>query len=94
MHAHEPGSPMAHDIRCDDGRILVYCWPDQIHILQPADRLEFDSWRWHGVVPLTIGATFTNTNTVEQAEFHSTLESPHNAPQWVMDGVRNAIRTE
>ena len=83
LHAHAPGSPAEHDIRCDVGRLLVYLHPDGVHILEAGETLNFDNSRWHGIVPLTVGAQFTNTSRMVQDDAETVLESPHNAPEWV-----------
>jgi hypothetical protein len=86
MHAHAPGSGMEHDIRCDAGRILVWVHPDEAHVLEAGQRLAIDTTRWHGIVPLTLGAAFTNTTQGFEHEAATTvLDSPHHAPPWVID---------
>jgi hypothetical protein len=82
LHAHQPGSGMEHDIRCTAGRILVFVHPGDVHELANGDTLEFDATRWHGIKPLQVGAAFVNTSSMEQPDFDSVLDSPHNAPTW------------
>lgn len=90
-HAHPPGSEMEHTTTCNAGACIVYIlgWkgaPSEARVLQEGESLDFDSTRWHGVVPLTVGATWTNiTAGITQDDMSTVLESPHNAPQWVLD---------
>lgn len=85
MHAHQPNSGMEHDIRCEVGAILVYVHPDQHHVVRAGQTLQVDTTRWHGIVPLEVGAVFVNTGGVDLGDSSSTvLESPHHAPDWVL----------
>lgn len=77
LHAHAPGSGLEHNVRCDSGRIVVFIHPDERHVLETGQTLSFDTTRWHGIAPLTVGACFTNTAQTSQPEFHSVLESRH-----------------
>jgi hypothetical protein len=85
MHAHQPGSQMEHDVHCTAGSLIVYVHPNEHHILHAGETLNFDATRWHGLVPLEIGTKFTNTSNLIQDDFDSVLESPHNAPDWVLE---------
>jgi quercetin dioxygenase-like cupin family protein len=92
-HAHKPNSGLEHNIHCIKGEILVYVLPETYKILKAGDIYEFDSTQWHGIVPIEEGAVFVNTSTTLQEDFHSVLDSAHNAPDWVLR-IRDSIKRE
>lgn len=84
MHAHKPGGGQEHDIHCVQGAVIVYLHPDEFHVVRAGETLKPDTSRWHGLVPLEAGTVFVNTCGAENEAFESVLDSPHQAPYWVL----------
>ena len=93
MHAHPPGSGMEHDIHCTKGSLLVYVHPNKHFIVNSGETLEIDTTLWHGIIPLEIGTKFMNTNSVDGGTFETVIESPHQAPDWVLK-IRDSIQSD
>jgi hypothetical protein len=84
MHAHPPGSGQEHDIHCEVGSLIVYIHPDEHYIVKAGETIKPDTTKWHGIVPLEAGTVFINTNDLDNGVSSTVLESPHNAPSWVL----------
>lgn len=84
LHAHAPNGGMEHDVFCESGSLIVFIHPNTTRTLVAGSRFKFDTTLWHGIYPLEVGTVFINTAQAEQPEFHSILESPHNAPEWAL----------
>ena len=84
LHAHAPG-PLEHDVHCLVGAVIVYLHPADHYVVRAGETAHPDTTRWHGIVPIIAGSVFVNTNDADNGQSNTVLESPHSAPQWVLD---------